>query len=196
MTKSLLAAFILNLSISSQAQEYDSIRTSLEDFLTMSNSHRSHVMDVIKKYGRKSHQFDSLNAAITHTDSLALIFVIAVLETHGWLGKKEIGEKANYSLFLAIQHAEHAHRKKYFSLLKQSVIISQSDKHCLVLMEDRILCTEGKKQEYGTQYDYNEKNVVTIFPVRDVKHLDKRRKDMGLPSLKKQFGNEKFVILE
>ncbi len=138
-------------------------------------------MPIIKRFGYASHQMDSLNSVISEFDSLALNKVENIISTYGWLGKSEIGETANSTLFIVIQHAEDNRvREKFYPLLEASVNKGESNRSDLAAMQDRILVNNGHNQLYGTQ----SKNDGKLFPVEDPKRLNKRRKQVGLKKIK------------
>ena len=167
-------------------QSYESIRTKLEAIELESLELRSMVMPTIREFGMDSPQMDSLNSRIMRFDSSALVFVKEVINTHGWLGKREIGAAANRTLFLVIQHApDNDIRKTYFPLLEASVKKGESEKSDMATMKDRILVQDGKPQIYGTQ-SHMVNGKLEPFPIEDVKNVNKRRRKVGLGKLKRQ----------
>lgn len=134
----------------------------------------------MKKYGYKSKQMDSLNSVILKSDSIALGRVISIVDKYGWLGKSKIGDVANQTLYLTIQHADKNLRNKYFPLLEASAKNGESSLYDMATMKDRICVDKGQEQIYGTQKDMEGK----YFPIADLKGLNKRRKQVGLEKLK------------
>ncbi|MFI5201009.1 MAG: DUF6624 domain-containing protein, partial [Candidatus Kapaibacterium sp.] len=53
----------------------------------------------------------------------------------------------------------------------------------LAMLEDRILVFSGKKQIYGTQFDWDKNGVLNPFPIEHLGDVDSRRKQVGLPPL-------------
>jgi hypothetical protein len=49
-------------------------------------------------------------------------------------------------------------------------------------LTDRILVSEGKPQEFGTQFKQVDGQMV-MMPVRDLKHLEQRRAEYLLPPM-------------
>ncbi|MDW3196890.1 MAG: DUF6624 domain-containing protein [Cytophagales bacterium] len=142
-------------------------------------------MPTIRAFGAESSQMDSLNSRILRFDSTALVFIKEVIDTHGWLGKSQIGAAANRTLFLIIQHApENDIRKAYFPLLEASVKQGESEKSDMATMNDRILVRDGKPQIYGTQ-SHMVDGKLEPFPIEDVKNVNKRRRKVGLGKMKK-----------
>ncbi|MFZ1807033.1 MAG: DUF6624 domain-containing protein [Cyclobacteriaceae bacterium] len=159
----------------------DSLRLELETINVVSLRLRQHVMPTIKTFGYASPQMDSLNSSIRNFDSLALIKVENIISTYGWLGKSKIGELANTTLFIVIQHAQdNSIREKFYPLLEESVSKGESRGTDLATMKDRILIQNGQPQIYGTQTD----QLGRLLPVEDRKELNKKRRQMGLKKIK------------
>ncbi|MEQ8362248.1 MAG: hypothetical protein RIF39_03775 [Cyclobacteriaceae bacterium] len=159
----------------------DSVRLELETIHAESLALRKNVMPTIKTFGYESPQMDSLNSVIQNFDSLALAKVESIISTYGWLGKSRVGELANTTLFIVVQHAQDNRvREKYYPLLEESVNKGESKRSDLATMKDRILIQNGKPQIYGTQTDHSGQ----LLPVENRKELNKRRRQMGLKSIK------------
>lgn len=181
---------ILVMLVFSQAYSFaqttpnDSLRRELEEIYAADQQPRRAVSQIIKQYGIDSPQLDSLGQAIRKVDSLNQIKVEKMIDLYGWLGKSEVGDMANQTLFLVIQHSDMAVQEKYLPLLRKSVNSLESNAYDLALMEDRVLVSQGKKQLYGSQVRRNpQTNQYEVLPIEDEKNIDKRRKKMGMESL-------------
>jgi hypothetical protein len=53
----------------------------------------------------------------------------------------------------------------------------------IAMLEDRILCFEGREQIYGTQFDWDENGEMSPLPIVDPERVDERRRAVGLDSL-------------
>lgn len=138
-------------------------------------------MPIIRRFGYESHQMDSLNLLIHLFDSLALMQAENIIANYGWLGKSQIGEVANSTLFQIIQHAgDNSIREKYYPLLEESVKNGESNRTNLATMKDRILINNGEKQLYGTQSGSDGK----LLPLEDPKGVNKRRRKVELKKIK------------
>lgn len=105
---------------------------------------------------------------------------------------KLLGKRGIRYFWLLTQHADHDPRfqKKVLQIFKNTEkgII---DLKYIALLTDRILVHEGKKQEYGTQFQTDKNGNPKPFPIRDPIHLDQRRKKMKMESFsqyKKKIG--------
>lgn len=100
-----------------------------------------------------------------------------IIKEYGYPTKTAIGEKSMFHFFLLIQHQD------YDLELQKNCL-----KHCdfelkeKAYLTDRILVNSDKKQEFGTQFYTNKKTgVFGPRPIKDIKHLDERRKKYNLP---------------
>lgn len=171
-------------ALSSPAQPVQTIVKELNEIFDRNLKLRNHVLPTIQKHGYQSNEMDSLNRLIEVFDSISLIKVVSLIEEKGWLGMSEVGEKANLTLFLVIQHApNNSVRKKFFPLLKASAERGESDLASMATMQDRILIEDGEKQVYGTQSKIvNDK--LEYLPIQDPRNLNNRRKKVGLKRIK------------
>ncbi len=53
-------------------------------------------------------------------------------------------------------------------------------------LEDRIRVCEGKRQRYGTQFDWDENGRMSPCPIEDPDHVDDRRNSVGLRPLEQE----------
>ena len=127
------------------------IRQVLESINVKDQTLRLVLPDVEKKFGFDSEEYKYFWSLIENQDVTNLSQVLDIIDTHAWLGKNEIGEKANQTLWLVIQHASLDIQQKYLPLLAKSVEKGESDGWNLAFLEDRILLRKGEKQKYGTQ---------------------------------------------
>ena len=115
---------------------------------------------------------------------------IQILDISGkWPGKMMIGEMADQSLWLCLQHADQTPEvaKKYLPMLYEAVQQKRSDPMYYAYLFDRIRMHEGKDQVYGTQ-TYRKKiegGEIKHFvvPIENVEEVDKRRTEMGMESI-------------
>jgi hypothetical protein len=107
-----------------------------------------------------------------------------IIGRHGWPTKSMVGEEASEAAFLIIQHAEFAHQKKYFPLLKAAALRNEARPDHVAMMEDRILMGEGKKQIYGTGLKTDDvTKELKLWPIEDEEGVDARRRAVGLPPM-------------
>jgi len=107
-----------------------------------------------------------------------------VFDKHGWPGKSLVGLKGENDAWVLIIHAERdrALQSRCVGLLKESVRKGETHGQYLALLTDRVRLAEGKKQLYGTNLIKKGGELVPS-PIEDEANVDKRRKDIGLPSV-------------
>lgn len=179
-----LLLFGLILCLISHSQDFEDIRTQLEAIELQSLKLRSKVMPTVREFGFESPQMDFLNTQIMEFDSSSLTLVEDIINKYGWLGRKQIGESGNNTLFLTIQHAQDKEvTKKYFPLLQESAKKGDSKLSDMATIKDRMLVENGKPQLYGSQSRMVNGKLET-YPIEDPKNVNKRRKKVGLKKLK------------
>lgn len=142
---------------------------------------RRQYIDSSKKYGYNNPIVDSLAQIMIFNDSVDLEKVTKILNTKGWVGKDKVGEKANQTLFLVIQHANIETQQKYLPMMREAVKKGNASSSELALLEDRVALRKGKKQIYGSQIGRNAKtNQFYVLPLEDPDNVDKRRSEVGL----------------
>ena len=150
--------------------------------------------NIMKKYGIKSPQMDSVNRVIAITDSLNMITLEGIFSQYGWVTKELIGTDGMNKMFIIILHAPLNNQKKHFDMVKKATENGNLEKKSLAYLTDKILTKEGKKQVYGTQLKYShEKKGYEFKPIEDEKNVNTRRKEVGLGPIEtyaKDFGFE------
>jgi hypothetical protein len=175
-------------SITCYSQDYSQIKSQLEDINRTDQQYRIILDSLVRKAGLDwNHpQIQKLVPIAARQDSLNLVAVKTILDKQGWLGMEKIGEKANETLFLVIQHADSATIIHYFPLLVKSYEMGSTSAKYYALMLDRILVERGQKQVYGTQIQMTKANGRFIpFPIEEETTVNSRRKKTGLQPLEK-----------
>jgi hypothetical protein len=145
---------------------------------------RLKLRSVEEMYGRNSAEVKQLWKEIEEKDSINLLKVSAILDTHGWLGPEVVGNNGNSALFLVIQHSPLQVQLKYIPMLRAAVKAGKARPSSLALMEDRVALRQGKKQIYGSQIGTNPATGIDyVQPLEDPDHVDERRAEVGLQPL-------------
>ncbi len=119
-----------------------------------------------------------------HQDSLNLHHVERIIQQYGWLGATNVGDKANRTLWLIIQHASLEKQDQYIPMIKQSVLSGETRPSELAFLQDRIAYERMEKQLYGTQIvSISETGLYKIYPIQDPEYVDQRRQEIGLEPL-------------
>ena len=140
--------------------------------------------DAEQRFGKGSEEMAYFWETINEQDSLNELAVIEVIEERGWPARSLVGDKANRTVWLVIQHADLALQEKYLPLLRASVAEGESSGSDLALLEDRILMYSDKPQRYGSQVRSNpETGKLEVYEIADPENVNQRRAEVGLGSL-------------
>lgn len=151
--------------------------------------------DAEKRFSRGSQEMDYFWRLILQQDSLNEARVTRIIDRFGWLGTDRVGETANLSIWLVIQHAPLQTQEKYLPLLKQSVEKGLSPGWHLAYLQDRILMYKGEKQIYGTQATYKaETGRFYIWMTQDPQSVNERRKQVGLGTIEEYAAKNNYLI--
>lgn len=118
---------------------------------------------------------------VSDFDSINLTKIDKIIQKYGYPGKSLVGEKTNEAAWFVIQHSNSI--KKYFPLIRKAGKNNEIPMTLVAMMKDRMLMEDGKEQEYGTQiygeHSSNEKYFEYVWPIRNPKKVNKRRKSVG-----------------
>lgn len=182
--------------IKNQVNKTDSIiKNELELIKVEDQTLRLLLPTVLEKFGRKSEEYQYFWFLIQKQDSISSNKLITILDNHGWLGKSRVGNTANQTIWLTIQHSDLKTQEKYLTLLKESVKNGESEGWHLAFLEDRILMRNKKKQIYGTQAVWdNDLKKNKIWPIVDVKTVNQRRIQLGLEPIEEYVKSNGYVF--
>lgn len=108
-----------------------------------------------------------------------------VVQERGWPTSAMVGEDGAEAAWLIVQHAIGLpeFQRRCFKLLNEAAanrsIPAWQPAHLL----DRILTYKGKRQVYGTSFDWDEDGLMSPRPIADPASVDERRAAVGLPPL-------------
>jgi len=128
-------------------------------------------------------EFEKLGAAIKKADRENTERLGAVIEKHGWPAISLVGKDGSHAAWLLVQHADADPKFQRTCLDLMAKLpkaeVSQTD---LAYLTDRVLLVEGKKQIYGTQFNFSD-GKWEPRPLEDPTSVDKRRAEVGLQPL-------------
>lgn len=111
-----------------------------------------------------------------------------IVKKFGWPTISLVGKKSSFNAWLLAQHADHD-RKFQKSILKTLIKIYDKnrdiDRANIAYLTDRLLAAQNKKQIFGTQFSFDKSGKLKLNPVKNLKIIEKLRKEYNLPSLKK-----------
>ena len=174
------------------------LKNQLEDLRMQDQTIRLLLPDAETRYRRESKAYNWFrNELMPRNDSLVLNRIITLIEEKGWPGIQEVGELANQTLWLVIQHAPLEIQKKYLPLLEASVMEGESKARYLAFLQDRILMREDQKQIYGTQSLWdNTKKQNVIWPILNSEKVNQRRKEVGLEPIEAYAEANGFLYIQ
>lgn len=125
---------------------------------------------------------------VAEHDSLNMQKIENIISQYGYPGKTLVGEPTNQAAWYVIQHSTKI--GKYLPLVKEAGKNKEIPFTWVAMMEDRYLMNENREQIYGTQgkgemtKDKDGKQVFInfVWPVKDLKNVNKRRKEAGFDS--------------
>ena len=110
-----------------------------------------------------------------------------VVKKYGWPTINMVGKKASKNAWLLVQHADHDIKFQKFCFHLMEGIYKENPKEILktniAYLKDRVLVNEGKRQIFGTQFYTNKKGIFGLWPIKDMKNINKTRKEYNLPLL-------------
>lgn len=108
-----------------------------------------------------------------------------IVKRYGWPNSERFGERAEIGAWIIVQHDdwEVGFQEKCLNLMKKLPQTKKRRQH-ISYLTDRILVNKKRKQIYGTQFTRGRDGKMKPQPIRDIKNLNKRRKEMGLENSK------------
>ena len=108
-----------------------------------------------------------------------------IVEKHGWPTRSMVADDGARCASLLVQHGDHAvvFQSKCLKLMQSYRKNEQVFIVDLAYLTDRVLVNESKPQVYGTQFHVAD-GKQQPRPIRDPQNVDKRRKAMGMSTLK------------
>jgi hypothetical protein len=144
---------------------------------------RTEVVEAMKK--SEGQPIDlKLTLQLLEADRVNREWLKGEIEKKGWPGFSLVGYDGSDAAWLLVQHADAdlAFQKKAMKLLEDAVKRKDVRPVNLAYLTDRVLCAEGKKQVYGTQF-ITKDGKMEPKPIEDEANVDKRRAEVGLKSL-------------
>ena len=107
-----------------------------------------------------------------------------IVDEYGWPTQSMVGKDGAKAAWLMAMHADHDTKFQHrcLDLMKAALEHDQVSAIQVAYLTDRVRTREGKPQVYGTQYGVID-GVRRYFPIEDLKHVEKRRAEVGLPPL-------------
>ncbi len=107
------------------------------------------------------------------------------IDAIGWPGRHALEDEGAAAAFMILQHAISRPDLQRRGLALMLDAIQRGDANALdaAYLSDRIAVFEGREQTFGTQFDWDEKGLLSPAPIRDPQNVEERRESVGLPPL-------------
>jgi hypothetical protein len=108
----------------------------------------------------------------------------AIVQEYGWPSVSLVGRDGAEAAFTLVQHADadHAFQVEMLQFVKKAASAGELKAQDYALLQDRVLVGEGKPQIFGTQLRMVGQDLIP-HSIEDEANVDRRRADVGLPSL-------------
>ncbi len=144
--------------------------------------HRAKKEQSLRQLWEKDLESQKIIDKIRKVDINNTAFLKKVVKRYGWPKISEVGKKVAMAAWLILQHSPD---KKFMEecLSLMEVMPDEVEPTNLARTIDRVRILNGKLQYYGTHFRQKSDGKYEIMPTEDKKHLEKRRKAMGLPTV-------------
>lgn len=123
-------------------------------------------------------------------DTETKVLMNKIVDQVGAITISRFGEKTSENAWNLVQHCDlfPDFQKRYLKLMYENKLDFLPRN--IAYLEDRIATGSGNPQVYGTQFTFNEETKkYKPFPTIDSKNVDKRRKEVGLFTMKEYAEN-------
>ncbi|HAY3553041.1 hypothetical protein KRE47_07445 [Elizabethkingia meningoseptica] len=160
------------------------LRFELKNIQDVDQGIRALYLDCGSKFGKQNDKCLFVRKEMERVESVNVDKVLSIIDKYGWLGKDEIGEEGNTTLFLTVQHYKNAEvQKKYLSILEDASKKGKAEPWQYAFLTDRILMNEGKPQIYGTQTISQKGMPPKVYELKDSANVDQLRAKYGMEPL-------------
>jgi hypothetical protein len=135
--------------------------------------------------GEKKAEFKKLADVVTKADTENAAWLKEVIAKHGWPSFSMVGKEGAIDAWLLVQHADAdpKFQRQCLDLMTKHPN-GEVQPSNVALLTDRVLLAEGKKQIYGTQFEFTDGKPM-VLNLDDPANVDKRRAEVGLEPLEK-----------
>lgn len=121
--------------------------------------------------------FQGYNADLRAMHNTQAKTLADIIDQQGWPGKSKVGEDGAVAAWMIVQQAIGLPRFMHacLEIIEEEAARGEVPRWQLALLTDRIRWLEGRKQVYGTQFDWDEKGELNPIPIEDEASVDARR---------------------
>jgi hypothetical protein len=108
-----------------------------------------------------------------------------IIRKYGWPNSERFGEKAELGAWIIAQHNDWnvKFQEGCLKLMLELPKLKKRKQH-IAYLTDRILVNKKRRQIYGTQFTMGRNQKMKPRPIKDIKNLAKRRRQMRLEDSK------------
>lgn len=170
--------FLLISCSENKEKQVEEIREELKEILKLDQEPRNRIVELWQTAPQDTLLQRQIGMEIWRNDSINLIRVREILDNY----ELEFGEE-NEVLWVVIQHSSLELQQKYLPKFIKAAEEGKIKGELIAMMQDRICCTLGKPQVYGTQGNYDDNGVFVPASIEDSVNVDVRRAAMGMVPL-------------
>lgn len=170
--------FLLISCSENKEKQVEEIREELKEILKLDQEPRNRIVELWQTAPQDTLLQRQIGMEIWRNDSINLIRVREILDNY----ELEFGEE-NEVLWVVIQHSSLELQQKYLPKFIKAAEEGKIKGELIAMMQDRICCTLGKPQVYGTQGNYDENGAFVPVAIEDSVNVDVRRVSMGMMPL-------------
>ena len=172
-------SLLLLTACTSYEQKVEEVRKELIDkILPLDQDPRNAIIKLWQEAPEDTIRQKELVAEILHNDSVNLARVIEILENY----ELDFGEE-NEIIWAVIQHGGIEVQQKYIQKFEKAANLGKIKGELVAMMQDRIRCSLGLPQIYGTQGNMDSNGNFVPAAIEDSANVDVRRAELGMEPL-------------
>jgi hypothetical protein len=153
------------------------------------------LRDELLRLGREDQAIrDDFGPAVARNDTALLFRMMredsvrtrrlrAIVQEHGWPGRRLVGREAAKSAWLILQHSNALDlQQALLPTLWAAADSGEITRGEVAMLTDRVLLKSGKRQRYGSNFSIRDGRLV-LDSVETLDGLDARRAAVGLPPM-------------
>lgn len=121
--------------------------------------------------------FEGYNAEMRAVHNANAKALAEIVDAEGWPDVEKVGPDGAAAAWMIVQHAIGlpSFMRACLELIEAATANGKLPPWQQALLTDRIRWLEGRKQIYGTQFDWNERGELVPLPIEDEANVDSRR---------------------
>ncbi|UPZ17994.1 DUF6624 domain-containing protein [Flavobacterium humidisoli] len=125
---------------------------------------------------------DSMKLETKKNDEYNSRTIKVYFKNYGFPGVRENGEETALNFWLIVQHCDNDvdFQEKVLHAMKKELRDKNVSARNYAYLYDRVKKNKNEKQFYGTQMVWDTNGIHSLYPVKDIQNLNKRRKNFGL----------------